>query len=84
MQNDLQTIRAQTKEKIVTLATAAFGIVAALAWNEAIQSLFAVLFPKEDDLTGKFVYAVLVTVVVVVLSVYLSKVSKEKKDTAGE
>ena len=31
-------------EKTLQLATAAFGLVAALAWNDAIQTLFTRLF----------------------------------------
>ncbi|CAN5906742.1 hypothetical protein BH23ACT11_BH23ACT11_00500 [soil metagenome] len=31
-------------DKILQLMTAAFGLVAALAWNEAIQGLFTAIF----------------------------------------
>ena len=55
-------------DKIVQLLTAAFGLVAALAWNEAVQGLFRALFPEAGDLLAKFVYAVVVTAVVALVS----------------
>lgn len=43
-------------EKISILITAAFGLVAALAWNEAIQELFKQLFTPENERMAKFIY----------------------------
>jgi hypothetical protein len=34
-------------EKIAALITAAFGLVAALAWNEAIQEIFRLAFGEQ-------------------------------------
>jgi Family of unknown function (DUF5654) len=34
--------------------TAPFGLVAALAWNTAIQALFDAVFPEAGDLLAKF------------------------------
>lgn len=54
-------------DKIVQLLTAAFGLVAALAWNEDVQGLFRALFPEAGHLLAKFVYAVRVTTVVMIV-----------------
>ena len=35
-------------DKLVELVTAAFGLVAALAWNTAIQALFTLIFPRRE------------------------------------
>lgn len=68
-------------DKIVQLLTAAFGLVAALAWNEAVQGLFRALFPEAGDLLAKFVYAGVVTVVVVFVTIRLGRLSERlKKD----
>ena len=68
-------------DKIVQLLTAAFGLVAALAWNEAVQGLFRALFPEAGDLLAKFVYAVVVTAVVVFVTIRLGRLSERlKKD----
>ncbi len=74
-----ETSRA-AKEKIVTLILAGFGLVAALAWNDAIQSLFKFFFPEAQELVGKFIYAVFVTLVVVVVSIQLQKIAEKNGD----
>jgi len=67
------------KEKMVTFILAGFGLVASLAWNEAIKSLVDTLFPKKTSaLFGKFIYAILITFVVVLISRYLEKISTKE------
>ncbi len=65
-----KNLRLEILEKLSTLATAGFGLVAALAWNSAVQDLFAraTFFGDEDSIAAKFVYAVGVTVVVEVIT----------------
>jgi hypothetical protein len=63
-------------DTIITLMTTAFGLVAALAWNEAIQALFAALLPQGGDLAAKFLYAVTVTVIVVFVTVRLGRLAE--------
>lgn len=58
---------------MISLASAAFGVVAALAWNAAITELFKVLFPPAAGIAGLFVYAIFVTVVGVVVMANLAK-----------
>ena len=42
-----ETVSSEVLDKLVELITAAFGLVAALvAWNTAIQELFAAVFPE--------------------------------------
>jgi uncharacterized BrkB/YihY/UPF0761 family membrane protein len=65
------------KEKMITLILAGFGLVAALAWNDAIQTLFKAIFPQNQEIIGKFVYAIIVTFIVVIISLQLQKVSKK-------
>lgn len=52
---------------------AAFGLVAGLAWNDAIKALIDYLFPQDKStLWAKFIYAVIITALVVVLTKYIS------------
>jgi len=67
------------QDKILTLILAGFGLVAALAWNDAIQTLFSVLFPRSDGAVGKFVYAIIITVLVVIITLQLKRLSEEKE-----
>lgn len=56
---------------------AGLGLVAGLAWNDAIQTLFKIVFPSEQNsLAAKFIYAIVVTVVIVIVG---SKVAREEK-----
>ena len=68
---------------IIQLATTAFGLVAALAWNEAIKSLFKEIFGATSNIIGLFVYAVVITVVVVTITTRLGKLA-EKADVGEE
>ncbi len=61
-------------ETIASLMTAAFGFVAALAWNTAIQTALKQVFPNPDDPTGMFVYAIIITVVAVIAIVLIGRV----------
>lgn len=63
----------EVMEKTLQLATAAFGLVAALAWNDAIQTLFTEIFGEAGDLAAKFLYAVLVTILVVLATIRLAR-----------
>ena len=56
-------------QTMIALASASLGLVAALAWNEAIKATLAKL-GLGDDLAGLYTYAILATVIaVVVLSI---------------
>jgi len=70
---------AAVKEKSITLIMGGFGLVAALAWNEAIKSLFENLFKDKGSIISKFAYASIVTIIVVFVSMYLQKSSKKDK-----
>ncbi|MBU1148508.1 hypothetical protein KKI23_00280 [Patescibacteria group bacterium] len=62
---------------MVTLATTAFGLVAALAWNGAITGLFNKLFGERSNLISLFVYAVIVTIVAVLVTSKLGKLAEK-------
>lgn len=69
--------RAQVWERTFTLVTAALSLVAALAWNDAIQSLFREIFGEAASIYAKFFYAVIVTVLSVLLVTRLSRLSEK-------
>ncbi|MFZ6036021.1 MAG: DUF5654 family protein [Patescibacteria group bacterium] len=72
----------ELRERVAGYLIAAFGFVAGLAWNDAIRSLIDELFPvSTNSLIAKFLYAVLVTVVVVFVSMYVIRfIKKEDKN----
>lgn len=72
-------------EKINTLITAAFGLVAALAWNDTIKALFSIYFPKpEESITAQFLYALFITVIVVLITVYIARYLDNLKSLVGD
>ena len=79
-------LKVQLLETFAALITAAFGLVAALAWNETIKDLVALIFPNEDDtIWGNLVYAIIVTILAVIMTYWISKtLSKAKEALAAE
>lgn len=74
IKEETKVIKKEVKKRVITYITAAFGLVAALAWNDAIKSLIAFLFPlKKNSVVMKFVYAVIITITVTILTIYISK-----------
>lgn len=72
--------KVQLLETFASLITAAFGLVAALAWNDTIKAFIAQIFQNDDGLIGMFVYAIIVTVIAVVMTLLISRsLSKAKK-----
>ena len=60
-------------QTMITLASASLGLVAALAWNEAIKATIAELLGEADDLVGLYIYAIVATVLAVVVLLLLAR-----------
>jgi hypothetical protein len=61
-------------QTMISLASASLGLVAALAWNEAIKALLAKL-NLGDSLAGLFTYAIIATVIAVLVLIWLGKIA---------
>jgi hypothetical protein len=59
-------------QTMIALASASLGLVAALAWNEAIKATLAAL-GLGDDLAGLYAYAIIATIVAVVVLIMLGR-----------
>jgi hypothetical protein len=71
-------------DKFSQLITTALGLVAALAWNTAIQNLFDRVFGKAGAaLAGQFLYAVLITLVVIFATIAVSRAAERAKERGG-
>ncbi len=79
-ESQFSQIRKESVEKISILMTSAFGLVAALAWNTAIQKAFAIIFGTSSDFWAMLLYAVVVTVIAVVATIYIGRVAGRLKD----
>ena len=72
---ETKSLKAEVLDKMTDLATAGFGLVAALAWNDAIKSLFSIIFPQAGNVIAQFVYAVIITALVVFITMKLGKLT---------
>jgi hypothetical protein len=61
---------------MIALASAAFGVVAALAWNSAITALFKQIFGTNGQIVSLFIYAVVVTIIAVIVMVWLARMAE--------
>lgn len=67
-------LKNEFKKSVVGYMTAAFGLIAGLAWNEAIKSLIDFFFPEGgNSILAKFIYAILITIIVVIITYLLFK-----------
>ncbi len=60
-------------QTMIALASAALGLVAALAWNEAIRETIRLVLGERGGLVGLYVYAVAATVLAIVVLVALAR-----------
>jgi Na+/proline symporter len=66
------------RTNMATLIISAFGLVTALSWNDAIKCMITSLLPPRDELTYKFYAAVVVTLIAVVATYFISKLKPEE------
>lgn len=71
--------KVQVLETFAALITAAFGLVAALAWNEAIKKAISSIFSSDGELMGLFVYAIVVTFVAIIFTILIANSLKKAK-----
>ncbi|UCE98351.1 MAG: hypothetical protein JSV74_03250 [Dehalococcoidia bacterium] len=74
-------MRVEILEKMAALITAAFGLVAALAWNGAIRAIFEEVFGTADNIWAMIVYAVIVTIIAVLVTIWIARASKKAKES---
>jgi len=67
---------------MLTLATSGFGLIAALAWNELIKEVVAryikPFFGANSGVISLLIYAILVTILAVVITYNLTKLARKK------
>ncbi|MEK7570123.1 MAG: DUF5654 family protein [Patescibacteria group bacterium] len=80
----MNKLKREVSAQIVTLLTGALGLIAALAWNEAVKSLFTQIFGEASGLAAKFAYAVIVTVVVVWITMRLAKMQSQEAEEKNQ
>ncbi len=69
----------EIRKQIVGYLMAALGLIAGLAWNEAAKGLIEHIYPLDQHgLWAKFIYAIIITLVVVIVSWLLLRDTEDK------
>jgi len=74
------SLRSEFLKTITQFITAAFAFAAALAWNNAIQGLINRFIASGSGLRSMIYYAIIVTVLAVVVTYFLGKLTQEAKE----
>ena len=73
MKNETKEVKSQVAGTISTLMTVAFGLIAALAWNNAIQAIILTILPKGNGIMGLLIYAIVITIVAVLATFIIAR-----------
>ncbi|MGV8143905.1 MAG: DUF5654 family protein [Methanothermobacter sp.] len=74
MKEEIKDVKGQVLQTIATLITTAFGLIAALAWNEAIKAIITQYFATDNGIMGLLIYAVLITIIAVIATIVIARV----------
>jgi hypothetical protein len=70
-------------EEMSKYVMAGFGLVAGLAWNDAIRSFIEYAFPmNKGSIWAKFIYAFIMTALVVLVGWHLEKFFRREDEAA--
>lgn len=68
----------EVRKQVTGYILAGLGVVAGLAWNEAIKSLIEFFFPlSQTGMRAKFLYATLLTLAIVLVSMYVLRITRD-------
>jgi hypothetical protein len=70
-------------ETMAALMTAAFGLIAALAWNDAIGTTIRSIFTADPGI-GLFIYAIIVTIIAIIAMILIGRWLAKMKMVMGE
>lgn len=73
MKEDTGKMKGQVMETIATLMTTAFGLIAALAWNEAIKAIILQYFQAGSGIIGLLTYAIIITIIAVIATLIIAR-----------
>ena len=73
MKAETNETKSQILPTISTLMTTAFGLIAALAWNQAIQAIILQFLPKQSGILGLVTYAIIITIIAVIATISIAR-----------
>ena len=75
-------MKAEVLDKFSALITAAFGLVAALAWNGAIKAVFDKYYAAGEGIGAMIWYAVIVTIIAVLATLWIGRAADKAKNVS--
>lgn len=75
----MASLKTQVIETVAALMTAAFGVLAALAWNSAINALVMEYIASGSGWIALMIYAVFVTIIAVVAIIFIARAAAKAK-----
>lgn len=80
LKNEGERITSEVRARAMTYIAAGLGVVVGLAWNDAIKALIEYFFPRSgaNSIFAKFLYAGILTAVVVVVTMYIVRPPEKK------
>lgn len=75
----MRSFTGEVVAQLLQLAMSALGLVAALAWNDAVQAVFKEYFPASSGVTGRFIYALLLSLAIIVILINLTRLANYAK-----
>ena len=67
------SVKIEIVKTLATMMTTAFAFVAGLAWNGAIEAVIKEFIEAGSATTGLVIYAVLVTIIAVIVTILLGR-----------
>ena len=81
IKDSLDKMRKEVRKQTMTYVAGGLSLVAGLAWNDAIKSTIEFFLPTSgNSIVVKFIYAAVITLVVVLVLSYLQWFLKAEKD----
>lgn len=74
MKDQVTEMKSQVGETIATLVTTAFGLIAALAWNDAIKAIIVQFIGAGNGIMGFLIYAILITIIAIIVTILIARV----------
>ncbi len=73
-------VQGAVRERMMASITGALGLIVGLAWNDAVKSAIESVFPVGSGISAKFIYAIVLTLVIAIAIYYISKFFEKKAE----
>lgn len=77
----MKRLEKEVFHRVMAYIVGALGLVAGLAWNDAIKALLDYLFPQQNSLPAKFLYAGLVSLLIILVTIYLVRLMSDESSS---